>query len=177
MNYLKNSLCYLSGPIDFAKDDGVSWRNIIQERTRDLKIKYLDPCQKPGAILSESSDEKLKVKKLKDEGKFEEVTIFAKKIRRLDLRYVDLSDFVILYVDTDIHMCGSYDEAIMAERQSKPVLCLLKNGKKNAPLWLFGIVKWHEMFDSMSELIQYLDDLNSGRIALDKRWILIRDYL
>lgn len=173
MNKLKNSVCYLSGPMDFAPDDGILWRQSIRLNTQNIGIEWLDPTNKPNGMIREIKDNKQHIKTLKEQGKFNEVVTLAKQIRRCDLRMVDTCDFVILYVDTSVHMCGSYDEAITAERQKKPVLAIIKNGKKTAPLWLFGMVKLEEMFDTVIECSDYLQDLDAGRIDMDDRWVLV----
>ncbi len=176
MNQLQSALCYLSGPIDFAADDGRSWRKELKERISYLGIKCLDPTNKPHPMDSEVGWEKDKCKKLKAERQFDELRVFAKKIRRQDLRMIDYCDFVIAYIDTDIFMFGTVDEIITAERQKKPVLGIFPRGLTKAPLWAFAIFKQEEMFESLQECVTYLNQLDSSS-GLDPRWLIIRQEL
>ena len=72
-------------------------------------------------------------------------------------------------------MCGSYDEAVTAERQKKPIFAIIEGGKETAPSWFFGIVHYSEMFDSVEKLVDHLEKLNSGKKSLDNRWVMLRD--
>lgn len=176
-NNLQHTLVYLSGPMDFAADHGVGWRNEFKERTKHLQLKALDPCSKPGGIGSEVDQEKDYAINLKKTGRFDELTKFAKKIRRIDLRLVDLCDFVVVYIDKTVPMCGTWDELFIAERQKKPVLVIYKQGKKEAPLWLFAAVNHKFIFDDMDSLIKYLEEVNAAKEITDTRWVLIRKFL
>ena len=47
---LESAICYLIGPIDFADDLGVGFRDEIKTKTEHLKIRYLDPCKKMAGL-------------------------------------------------------------------------------------------------------------------------------
>ena len=83
-------------------------------------------------------------------------------IAAIDLRMVDVAHFVIMYMDIDVHMCGSYHEASVAIQQKKPLLIMCKQGKKHIPNWLFGVTPHQQMFSDWLELIEYLGRVNSG---------------
>ena len=173
LNRLDNSVCYLSGPIDFDKSDGVSFRKLIRESLSHLNIKFLDPTDKPITWAKEIGAEKQLLRKYKEQGRYDELTIAVKKIRRADLRCCDKADFQIAYIDTSIHMCGTYDEIFTMERQKKPVLALIKGHKKDLPIWLFGAIRHEEMFESLDQLVNYINGLASGKNNMDSRWLLI----
>jgi hypothetical protein len=68
-----------------------------------------------------------------------------------------------MYMDIDVHMCGSYHEASVAIQQKKPLLVVCRQGKKRIPNWLFGVMPHEHMFSHWPELISYLDSVNTGK--------------
>lgn len=175
-NYLKDARCYLIGPITFAKDDGIGWRQNIQQmcKSNGIEINFLDPTNKPNGMGQEVGIEKSTAKEWKRTKQYDKLREYVKKYRRIDLRMVDISDFVIAYIDTNIFMFGSVDEIVTAERQKKPILCILPQGIENAPDWLFAITEIKYMFESIEDLFQFLCRINSGDIDLheDDKWVL-----
>lgn len=173
MNLLENTTTYLAAPIDRVSDHGIPIRQEIAQKINKFGIKVFDPTNKPGKLISETKEEKGKAQQLKDEEKWQELREYAKIIRKVDLRLVDLSNFLIVYVDPDVHMVGTWEEVITAERQRKPIFLIVKGGKKRLSLWCFAIVEPQFIFDSVDECIAYIEKLNNGEIPLDDRWILI----
>ena len=136
-NHLKGSRAYLSGPMDFvasrAKEKKFGWRNRIGEFLKSYGVIVFDPWNKPN------------IKGLHEYGKEDEHTI---KIREnwtftqdkkgieargecaaafwetlhIDLRMVDVSDFIIAYCPTNIYSVGTVHEIALARQQHKPVL-------------------------------------------------------
>ena len=48
--------------------------------------------------------------------------------------------------------------------------------KKKMPLWLTGIVKYKNLFDSVDSLVTYLIDINNGIIKFNKKeWKILKD--
>ena len=177
MGLLSGSIIYLSGAIDNAKDDGVGWRRSMIESAKDLGIKWIDPTNKPAKFKPEIGTEKHLINRLKEEGDFEEIVRQVKRYRREDLRFVDISDSLIAYIDPDIHLAGTYDEIYLAERQCKPRFLIIKGGKKRCPNWLFGVFKVSDMFDSVDECIQRLRETDNGNYPVSREWVLIRDLI
>jgi len=175
---LKGVSCFLSGPIDRVSDDGIQWRNYIKEQSekRALGIGFFDPCDKPEGLGSEIGIEKVKVQELIREGKWQEAQDFVKTFRRYDLRGVDTSDFLIVKVDLDVHMCGTYDEMFTAEREQKPILVIMGPGQKkeNIPTWLVSFIHSEEIFETEDECLDYLERLNKGEMEFDRRWVPIK---
>lgn len=169
---LKGSMCYLVGAIDFSDDKGVGSRQEIINNLKELGIIFLDPTAKLDGLEPDVGVEQEKILKLKEEEKWNELRDFMKKIVRSDLRCVDYSDFIIAYIDPDVHMCGSYHEIVCAVNQKKPVLAIIKGGRKRASSWLFGIIRPDAMFDSIDDLVKYF---NNPDFSLDERWVLFRD--
>lgn len=174
---LKNAAFYLSGPIENDKTDGVSWRQEFIKLLKDYKIKLeiLDPTNKGKDSPQENIGEEREImRNLKSSGKLAQVSEKMKKIRKFDLRCVDLADCIVVYIDKDIPTVGTWDEVFTAERQQKPILAIVKGGKRNAPDWSYRCVKHTEMFSSVEKCVQYIDKLNNGAKKLDDRWIIIR---
>jgi hypothetical protein len=73
-----------------------------------------------------------------------------------DLRLVDQAGAVILHVDTDVHMCGSYGEQTWACLQHKPVVVHCSQGKFNVPDWLWGVCHPDMFFSKWSGVKDYL---------------------
>ena len=176
---LKDITIYLAGPIDNAKDLGVSWRREFQEKVKSLNanISVLDPTNKPLSVsdTSETQEEQNLIKNFKKNEQWDELTKFVKKFRRVDLRCVDHANLVVVYIDPSIHMLGSYDEILTAEDQHKPILAIIEGGRQRASSWLFAVMKWQEMFSSIDECIEYLNQMNSGEIELDDRWVFLKE--
>lgn len=173
---LDGSLAYLPGPMENLTDVGRSYRQEIRDgaKGREMKIIFLDPSDKFEGYAQEDEVERDKVNKMKESGEWENLTQFVKRLVRIDLRSVDISDFSILYVDPKIHMCGSYNEAFLAGDQNKPVLIIIEGGKKKCPGWLFGKFDWRLMFDSIDDCLDYLEMVDKEHIELDDRWLLMR---
>jgi hypothetical protein len=135
--FLKNARIYLSGPMDFvasrAEEKKSGWRVRVGDFLRSFGATVFDPWEKP------------KVRGLHEYGKEDVVSVRAReswtfeptqegtKIRaqcaqsfwetmHIDLRMVDISDFVIAYCPTNIYSVGTPHEIITARQQHKPVL-------------------------------------------------------
>ena len=177
MNKLNGSRCYLAGPIDYCGNDGVAWRRTISSFLRNRGVVVLDPTEKPisqlDGVPSEIGEEKRKTQALKETGKFEEFRAIAKKIRSVDLRMTDLADFLVVYIDLAIPMCGTWEELFNANRQKKPIIVIIKGGPKGAPLWLHGTIHYKYMFDSLISAKSYLAHIDAGTEEMDGRWQLL----
>ena len=173
---LDESLCYLIGAMECASDNGISWRaELIQLcKSKDLKIKFLDPTNKVRVLQKEIGEEREKNAKLKRDGSWEELTSFMKIVVRQDHRCVDLSDFVIFYLDPTLHTCGSYFEFQSTLTQKKPYFIIVPQGKSQTPSWLFGICDHTKIFDNIEQVVDQLVALNNGSEPLSDRWVLFR---
>lgn len=168
---LKNTLCYLCGPMDRVADGGVLWRRRITPLLKNIGVGVLDPCKKPTTFAVEDSNFRHNIESLKSSKQFNRVRKLMRDIAAIDLRMVDIAHFVIMYMDTDAHMCGSYHEAFVSIQQKKPLLIVCKQGKESIPNWLFGVMPHEHMFSSFNELIEYLNDVDKGRDNNDyNRW-------
>jgi nucleoside 2-deoxyribosyltransferase len=172
MNKLCGEVCYLAGPMDRVADGGIVWRQNLTPFLETLGVVVLDPCDKPIDIGVEDTENRELRKELKEQEKFEEITPDMKTIRRTDLRMVDKSDFLIVNVDVDVHMCGTYEEETLANSQKKPILYRIDGGRKNVPDWLIGKVPHQFFFSTWSELRSYLVNVDNGSDTRHfKRWM------
>lgn len=172
MNRLENTRVYLAGAMDRVFDGGVVWREKITKVLKPLGVTVLDPCKKPIDIGGETIDDRDFHNNLKQKGKYSELQKHMKVIRATDLRMVDISDFIILNVDVEIHMMGSYEEMTLANRQKKPIIVHVEQGKQNAPNWMFGMIPHQHMFGSWYGLESYLYHINTDEIfEHHKRWM------
>ena len=180
MDRLKGQLCYLSGPMDRTDwKSATEWRDNLKPVLLDLQVGILDPCDKACAFGAENEGTKEKVDLLKSEGRYNKVRELMKPICAIDLRMVDIAHFLVLYVDLDIHMTGSYNEAFLAVNQKKPVLTMCKQGKENLPNWLFGVMPHEMMFSNWEDLQAYLYFINNSKqVDHMNRWrFLDMDYI
>lgn len=161
INRLRNHRCYVCGPIDRAPDSGSGWRNQITPLLRSLGIVVLDPLLKPTDIGLETDDNRSTRKVLKQKGRYELFSEIMRSIRHVDLRMVDISDFIIAYIDLDTYSCGTIEEIVVCNKQKKPVIVLCKQGKSSCPDWIFGMIPHETIFNSIEEVIDYLRYINS----------------
>ena len=171
MNRLKHTLAYLCGPMDRVDDGGVTWRKVLSSKLKSLGIGVLNPCSKPTEFAQEDENFREKINKHKLVCKFDEVKAEMKDIAAIDLRMVDIAHFLVMYMDMDVHMCGSYHEAFVAVSQKKPVLIMCKQGKSEIPNWMFGVVPHEHMFGNWSELLEYVYHVHEDQeVEHLKRW-------
>jgi nucleoside 2-deoxyribosyltransferase len=175
VNRLKNLRCYLSGPIDLCPEGGAPWRKEITPLLTLRGVFVLDPLDKPIDVGLEKDDARVARKSLKENGKYEEFSSIVKKIRHVDLRMVDMCDFMVAFIDLTIPMCGTWEEIFGANRSKKPVLVFCKQGKKSIPDWLFGTLPHEMLFNDMGEVIQYLEEVDKSDFVEDYgRWLFFR---
>lgn len=168
---------FLSGPIDRVADDGVGWRRDFIKKCKRAKlpVSFLDPTNKPKNMGSEIGDEKLRIQKLMQRGKWQQAQDEVKQFRRFDLRMVDHCHLYVMYMDISVHSCGTYDECYTAERQQKPLFVIMAPGlsKYDIPTWLVSLMNEDEVFENLDECVEHLKLLQEGKILLDRRWIMV----
>lgn len=171
MQRLKNQRVYLAGAMDRVVDRGTTWRDNITPFLQDLNVIVFNPIKKPSIEGCEDSETHAQKIKLKQEHKYDELSTIMKTIRSVDLRLVDISDFLIVNLDLDIHPCGTYEEIFLANRSKKPVVVHMEQGKQNAPDWLFGTLPHDMIFSTWLEVQNYLQYIHtSAEIQHYNRW-------
>ena len=111
MNRLQGMTAYLCGAMDRVEDGGVKWRQYMTPKLQQLGVGVLDPCDKPSDYGTEDQDTRGLISQLKKFGEYDEVSKIVKPICAIDLRMVDIAHFIVMSLDVDYHLCGSYQEA------------------------------------------------------------------
>jgi hypothetical protein len=182
MNRLRGTIAYLAGAMDEVPDLGVDWRLDIQEFIWSLGAGVLNPCDKASIHATEDQDSRNARRKLKYLASqctsdlqrnyyYSQVHEIMKEIVAFDLRMVDIAHFIVLNIDKEYHMCGSYNEQTHACMQRKPVIVHCKQGIHHIPDWLFGICKHEMFFDNWGDVRKYLIHVNEDKVVDDyNRW-------
>lgn len=180
---ISGAVFYLAGPLDDPKldveKDCKQWRNKLKEllKENNIKITCLDPTQKLSSLTNQIEDDHKQLIQLQKDGNFIELRKRMKVIVKQDLRVVDLSDALVVMIDPDVHLCGTYNELINAVNQKKPIFIYCPKGKVRMPRWVFGLVHYDQYFQTLEDLVNYLSKLNNGTIELNDKWVLIRKEL
>lgn len=176
---LFGTIAYLCGAMDRVKDGGVGWRKKITPELNKLGVIVFDPCEKPimGNAGFEEEKERAVRHQLKQEERYSDIKEKVKWIRTTDLRMVDKADFLICNIDVEVHACGTYEEIFWANRQKRPIILHVEQGKKATPDWLIGALTPELIFDNWGDIIDYLRDKvaytdNYEDIETFNRWIL-----
>lgn len=156
MNRLKNQRVYLAGAIDRVPDRGAGWREDITPFLKNKGVVVFNPLNKPTEVGAEDDSTHELKGKLKSEGRYDELSSMMKVIRSIDLRLVDISDFLVVNLDITTHPCGTLEEIFWANRQKKPIIVHVEQGKQNAPDWLFGTIPHEMIFSTWDEVKDYL---------------------
>jgi hypothetical protein len=157
--------------MDRVKDRGRGWREDITPFLQSLGVVVFNPLKKPMNIGKEDDETHILKQQLKKEGKYDELSKIMKTIRKVDLRLVDLSDFLIVNIDLDHYAVGTWEECFSANNLRKAILVHMEQGKENAPDWLFGTIPHEMIFSSWDDLKSYLYHINESVIIDDfDRW-------
>jgi len=171
MNRLRNQRVYLAGAMDRVADRGNGWRDKITPFLESLGVVVFNPIKKPSSVGMEDEATHRHKSALKTKEKYDELSALMKSIRSVDLRLVDISDFLIVNLDLDVHPCGTYEEIFWANRQKKPIIIHMVQGKQKAPDWLFGTIPHKMIFSSWDEIEHYLYHIDTAtHIDSFNRW-------
>ena len=169
MNRLFGTRTYLVGAMDRVADGGVEWRENITPFLNSLGIVVFNPCDKPlndeGLAALETAESRAARESAKKAGDLKRAAREMKPIRATDLRMVDITDFLIVNIDINVHACGTYEEVTTANRQRKPILIHVEGGRVNTPDWLLAVLGEKAVddmtFDNWGDMKDYLNVINS----------------
>lgn len=153
---------YLAGAMDRVADRGKGWRDRITPALKTLGLSIINPLKKPTEAGIENQETAKYKSRLKSKRQYDKLSEIMKEIRSVDLRMVDISDFLIVNLDIETHPCGTYEEIFWANRQKKPILIRMVQGKKETPDWIFGTIPHKFIFDSWADMFYYIDRINTG---------------
>ena len=177
MNILNRTKCYLAGNMEYT-NDSVNWRDYMTSELNKLGVVVLSPLEKNFVVhFDEGEESHVKLKQMREEGRYDEVSEHMSKIVGKDLRLIDVSDFVIVNIEIDKPTFGTIHELVVANQQKKPIfLCV--NDKKRCPLWLLGLINHHYIYDDLNVIINILNKIDKGEIVIDsERWRLLNENL
>ena len=160
-NRLSGSRVYLCGAMDRAADGGEGWRKEITPVLENFNMVVINPINKPIHGYDESKEFIVERRQYKKNRQFEKI-VEHKRIRSADLRLVDISDLLIVYLNMDERPFGTIEEIVTANRSKKPVLVWVEGGLENAPDWLWWMLPMEMLFDNMWALINYIDYVDAG---------------
>jgi len=189
MGVLDGAIGYLSGPMEFVKDHGVEWRRKFIRLVREAKldIDLIDPTNKPDK--NPIGEDPMYQVNLQESGKFRDLQEYVSDYRHKDLRYTDISDFLIVVVDPTVPQWGTSNETYTAEGQHKPTFFIVEHGLYNLPRWLFDVIdkiksehpvaaqQEANVYESVEEVIAELQLLDRGDKPLSREWVLVRKIL
>jgi hypothetical protein len=153
--------------MEASRDDCHIWRDDITQRLIELGFDeecIIDPVKRQPRGEYQALDTYRAMNKWDN---FEEL---AKRIVSQDLRYVDVSDVLIAHLFPNVKTCGTWDEIFTACLQRKPIFVVMENWREHVSSWLIGRVGHDMMFDSMDEVIRYLELMKSGIAKKPKGW-------
>lgn len=167
-NFLQGARVYLAGPMDFVASREVErkygWRSRTRQFLVELGVTVFDPWEKPAVRgLFEYGKEDIKTIKKRDQWTFEpgrtgsairaELAEYFWETMHIDLRMVDISDFVIAYCPTNIYSVGTVHEIVVARSQHKPVLFV------SPPVEFESLAKLERSIDGESDTWKLFDSL------------------
>ena len=174
MERLKYHTVYLSGAIDNAShEQATGWRKEITPFLQDLGMFVIDPTQKCIDGFNEDEEFFKHKSKLKKTGRYKELHDLGKPIRKFDLHSVDISSFLIVYLDLDVQHCGTWNEIFICDANRSPCLIVCKQGVQNLSDWLFFTFPSEFFFNSFEYLKKYIRGIHDGSIQNSPRWWFI----
>jgi len=163
----ENLRVYLSGPMEFHREDCHVWRDKMTDKLIVAgfnRNNIIDPVARtPEKEWQDCST-------ARKHNCYDVLEKIAQKIIKTDLRYVDVTDFVIVHLFDGVRTCGTWDELFLARTQRKPVFVIHPGGVKNASVWLIGRVGANQIFSSMDEVIDRLNAIRVGKVNPPLGW-------
>lgn len=151
-------IIYLCGPMDFAKDAGVGWRDEATKKLLDIGFKernILNPCKKPKTSIGRNlSEEQRLANELRKKKDWKGLESLMKQIMTVDLRMVDKSDILIVNLSECERTFGTTHEIINARNQHKPTYIIDTKGKEHVSGWLMALVGEERVFESLDIAIE-----------------------
>lgn len=173
-NNLYRTKTYLVGHMQYA--NGEDWRLKVEKSVAPLGVQVFNPYKKPFVKdVDEDEESRNKILQDMDNGWYNDVTKRMKQIRSYDLNLVDRSDFIVAHLLPDVASWGSAEELVTAVRMKKPIFISMEGGKKKTPLWMMGMIPHRYIYDSIEEILDMLNKIDSGEKEIDSdRWRLLR---
>ena len=175
-NLLSGSRAYLAGNLEYTEDNFEhGWRQRIGGELRKLSVTVLDPTDI--VFKGQPIEKREELKRLRGEGKFDEVAEYMKEVVRKDLRQIDVSDFIIVNWNIDVPTFGTPHELTIALQQKKPIF-LAVGDKLRTPLWFFGTLPHKYIYNNTEEILEMVKKIDSEEVEIDSdRWRILSEEL
>jgi hypothetical protein len=174
---LAGTRCYLIGHMQYT--DGRPWRDIVKKKLKRCGVKFFDPYHKPFVHdIPEDENSRSEMKHWMELGQYDLVQSRMWQVRGYDLRLCDVCDFFIAHIVPDVASWGSAEEITTVIREKKPLFLSVEGGKKKTPLWLMGVVPHKYIYDSVDDVIDMVQHIDSGYVKTNsERWKLLKPEL
>jgi hypothetical protein len=150
------------------KDDkGREWRDNVKRNLKHLHIFWLDPTRKPCSMGKETAKVHAQLDEDRKEGRSHCVRRVIQPARRIDLRMVDICDFLIVNLDPALPTFGTHEEVLRAVAQNKPVLVHLQSDGE-LPFWWYDVVNLDTVFHRWIDLYAYLHSVSACKQSTDE---------
>jgi len=151
----KKLRAYLSGGMEYAKNEGVDWRKELQAWIEsNLGHSVFNPNEQSKIFLSRTLP-KGNFRKLKSSDIKRYKKIVAKIVEFDSREIAQKSDYVVCYWDRSAQLgAGTKGELTIAKFFGKPVYMVTKMKHSNIPGWVLGCTT--KIFSSFSSLTKFL---------------------
>mgnify|MGYP006278283467 CR=1 FL=1 len=182
MGYLAHTSCYLVGPIEDDPSFGRDWRSVATEMLDEMQVKYFNPLDRPDyfAKIEPNVPPALSREEILQQARFgappaqRRLIRSQEFIRRICLRFVNTCDFVICYLP-NAKTFGTTEELSVASKAEKPIMFICPDGTPS--LWIFDMAQNQIIRHTLSDVIQYLKQIDSGKVDLNPiQWFFIKNY-
>jgi hypothetical protein len=150
---VKSVVIYLSGAIESVSDGGTEWRRILRPMLEEKGYIVIDPTDK--VVHGLIHEDKNKLCQLKVSDKWEEFHSIMREIVKWDLRGVDKSDIVFVYLPSPTtHIIGTWHECVLGSIERKKIYLVLGSGKvADLNSWLLYIVGYKNIYSNFEDAI------------------------
>jgi nucleoside 2-deoxyribosyltransferase len=193
MNLLKDTRCYLAGPVEHD-NKATSWRKSVALKLSKLGVKPFDPLIKPPWLKGYCHAHPKEYRRVMDGDESEEgyvrtypkgkvwlqksnVIAANRDMRKVDMRIVSAVDWIVCYLPVTF-TSGTFEEVYEALRQGKPVFFCCPEGIPST--WLLAATgatehDYHEIFfKDWKSLINHVRKIDKGQIVLDShKWVFL----
>jgi len=149
---------YLSGGMEYAKNEGINWREDLDQWIhKNLGHSVFNPNKESEKYLSKSlSGRSFRLLKSTD---IKAYTKIVRKFVESDSKEIATrSDYVVCYWDKSAQQgAGTKGELTIARYFNKPVYMVTRISKEKIPGWVLGCVTKH--FSSFEQLKDYLETI------------------
>ena len=147
-------IAYLSGAMEFADDEGASWRNELTIWLKEtINHQSIDPVIESAKIVKENNAENYRSWKVADANKY---ASFIQLCIKNDLEIVrEKADYLIcLWDENVIKGAGTHAEITFAYDLKKPVYLINKLSPKDLSGWIMACSS--EIFSNFDDLKDFL---------------------